>query len=131
MLVLSLNPLWKLLLFSLCLAKIIKCDSFLLHCCFSNMFYLFSGLLAFHWLSSCSYISNCEYQSFLLIFVFLILLSQSIYFFVIYLTVSVTLIVYFVDLWFAFYFYDVHWVLVWSISIASYWGVLISPIIKW
>ena len=68
----------------------------------SILFYLFCGLLALHWLSSCSWISNCEYWSFLLIFVFLIFLSQSIYFFVIYLTVSVTLIVYFVDLWFAF-----------------------------
>ena len=35
-------------------------------------------------------------------FVFSILLPQSIYFFSIYLTVSVTWIIYFIDLWFVF-----------------------------
>ena len=45
--------------------------------------------------------------SLLLIFVFSILLPQSNYFFTIYLTVSVTWILYFIDLRFIFYFYDV------------------------
>ena len=39
---------------------------------------------------------------------FLILLPQSIYFFIIYLAVSLTWVVYFIDPWFIFYFIDVY-----------------------